>query len=68
VDKRKRTNGLTVIYKTLRRKLKIEPHPVPDLGQMRPCVIYFMRPLTWALKEVDPVGLHMQSGIHAQEI
>ena len=27
-----------------------------------------MRPLTWALKEVDPVGLHIQSGIHAQEI
>ena len=21
-----------------------------------------MRPLTWALKEVDPVGLHRQSG------
>jgi len=29
-----------------------------------------MRPFTWALKEVDPVGLHRQSGIHvhAQEI
>jgi len=27
-----------------------------------------MRPLTWALKEVDPVGLHRQSGIQAQEI
>ena len=27
-----------------------------------------MRPLTWALKEVDPVGLHRQSDIHAQEI
>jgi hypothetical protein len=27
-----------------------------------------MRPLTWALKEVDPVGLHRQSGIHAQKI
>ena len=27
-----------------------------------------MRPLTWALKEVDPVSLHRQSGIHAQEI
>jgi hypothetical protein len=24
--------------------------------------------LTWALKEVDPVGLHRQSGIHTQEI
>jgi hypothetical protein len=23
-----------------------------------------MRPLTWALKEVDPVGLHRQSGMH----
>jgi hypothetical protein len=23
-----------------------------------------MRPLTWALKEVDLVGLHRQSGIH----
>jgi hypothetical protein len=23
-----------------------------------------MRPLTWALKEVDPVDLHRQSGIH----
>jgi hypothetical protein len=23
-----------------------------------------MRPLTWALKEVDSVGLHRQSGIH----
>jgi hypothetical protein len=22
-----------------------------------------MRPLTWALKEVDPIGLHRQSGI-----
>ena len=29
---------------------------------------YVMRPLTWALKEVDPVGLHRQSGIHAQKI
>jgi hypothetical protein len=28
-----------------------------DLGQMRP--------LTWVLKEVDPVGLHRQSGIHS---
>jgi len=27
-----------------------------------------MRPLTWALKEVDTVGPHRQSGIHAQEI
>jgi len=27
-----------------------------------------MRSLTWALKEVDPVSLHRQSGIHAQEI
>ena len=27
-----------------------------------------MRPLTWALKEVDPVDLHRQSGIHAHEI
>ena len=27
-----------------------------------------MRPLTWAQKEVDPVGLHRQSVIHAQEI
>jgi hypothetical protein len=26
-----------------------------------------MSPLTWALKEVDPVGLHRQPGIHAQE-
>jgi hypothetical protein len=25
------------------------------------------RALTWALKEVDPVALHRQSGIHAQE-
>ena len=24
--------------------------------------------LTWALKEVDPVDLHRQSGIHTQEI
>jgi len=23
-----------------------------------------MRPLNWVLKEVDPVGLHKQSGIH----
>jgi hypothetical protein len=29
---------------------------VPDLGQMRS--------LTWVLKEVDPVDLHRQSGIH----
>ena len=41
---------------------------VLDLGQMRPCASSVMRPLTWALKEVDPVGLHRQSGIHAQEI
>jgi hypothetical protein len=41
---------------------------VPDLGQMRPCASYVMRPLSCALKEVDPVGLHRQSGIHAQEI
>jgi hypothetical protein len=27
-----------------------------------------MMPLTWALKDVYPVGLHRQSGIHAQEI
>ena len=27
-----------------------------------------MRPLIWALKEVDPLGLRRQSGIHAQEI
>ena len=27
-----------------------------------------MRPLAWALKEVDPVDLHRQAGIHAQEI
>jgi hypothetical protein len=33
---------------------------VPDLGQMRPCgcATYVLRPLTWAPKEVDPVGLH----------
>jgi len=49
---------------------------VPDLGQMRPCASQVMRPLTWTLKEVDPVaiyiyiyiGLHRQSGIHAEEI
>jgi hypothetical protein len=35
-------------------------HSVSDLGQMIP--------LTWTLKEVDPVGLNRQSGIHAQEI
>jgi len=35
-------------------------NPVPDVGHMRP--------LTWALKEVDPVGLHRQSGIHTPEI
>ena len=28
-----------------------------DLGQMRP--------LTWDLKEVDPVGLHRLSGMHS---
>ena len=27
-----------------------------------------MRPLIWALKKVDPLGLRRQSGIHAQEI
>jgi hypothetical protein len=27
-----------------------------------------MRPLTWAMKEVDPVRLHRQSGIHAQDL
>jgi hypothetical protein len=27
----------------------------------------FPEPLTWALKEVDPVDLHRQSGIHAPE-
>ena len=41
---------------------------VPDLGQMRPCASYVMRPLTWALIEVETVGLHKQSGIHTQEI
>ena len=30
---------------------------MPDLGQMRS--------VTWVLKEVDPVGLHRQSGIHS---
>ena len=39
-----------------------------DLGQMRPGASQNMRSLTWALKEVDHVGLHRQSGIHAQEI
>ena len=36
------------------------------LGQKRPCASLARMPLTWALKEVDPLGL--QSGIHAQEI
>jgi hypothetical protein len=27
-----------------------------------------MSPLTWAMKEVDPVRLHRQSGIHAQDL
>ena len=31
---------------------------VPDLGQMRSCASYVMKPLTWASKEVDPVSLH----------
>jgi len=45
------------------------PHTVLDLGQMRPCTSQVMRPLTFlALKEVDPVSLHRQSDIHAQEI
>ena len=35
---------------------------------MRPRASQVMRPLTWALKDVDPIGLHRQSGIHAQEI
>ena len=35
---------------------------------MRPCAGEVIRPLTWALKEVDPVDLHRQSGIHSQEI
>jgi len=47
--------------------VKIDPTPckyfnrqsVPDLGHMRP--------LTWALKEADPVGLQRQSDIHAPE-
>ena len=30
---------------------------VPDLGQMRLYASYVMRLLTWALKEVDPIGL-----------
>ena len=30
---------------------------VPNLGQMRS--------VFWVLKEVDPVGLHRQSGIHS---
>ena len=29
---------------------------------MRPCASSVIRPLTWSLKEVDPVGLHRQSG------
>jgi hypothetical protein len=41
---------------------------VPDLGQTRPCASYAMKHLTWALNEVDQVGLHRQSGIRAQEI
>ena len=41
---------------------------MPDVGQTRPCANYVMEPLTWALKEVDLVGLHRQSGIWAQEI
>ena len=28
---------------------------VPDLEEMRPCASYVMRPLTWALQEVDYV-------------
>jgi uncharacterized membrane protein len=37
-------------------------HSVSDLGEMRPCARYVMRPrLIWALTEVDPVGLHRQS-------
>jgi len=36
---------------------------VPGLGQMRPSASQVMRPLTWVLKEVDPVGLH---GMHYQ--
>jgi hypothetical protein len=27
-----------------------------------------MSPLTWAMKEVDPVRLHRQPGIHAQDL
>ena len=37
--------------------------PLPDLGQMRPCASQVIRSLTWALKQVDPVSLHRQSGI-----
>ena len=42
----------------LRRQVML---PVPDLGQLRPCASYVMRPLTWALKEVDRDVLNRQS-------
>jgi hypothetical protein len=46
----------------LKNKWRLEQWwPVPDLGQMKPCASYVMMPLTWALKEVDPVDLHRQS-------
>ena len=50
------------------RPLLANCRPVLDLGQMRPCASYVMMPLTWALKEVDPVGQHRQSGIYVHEI
>ena len=39
---------------------KVYIRAVPDLGHMRPCASKVIKPLTWALKEVDPVGLHRQ--------
>jgi hypothetical protein len=32
------------------------------------CLYIVMKTLTLALKEIDPVGLHRQLRIHAQEI
>ena len=37
--------------------------PVPDLGQMRPCASYVMRPLTWALNVAYSHSLPTMSGI-----
>ena len=56
-----------IVLLTIKTVNEYELYSVPDLGHMRPCASKEMKPLTWALKEVEPVAQHRQSGIHAPE-